>query len=486
MTFPIAVLSLVLSTAGLLLLIVRLRIHPYIAMTAVAIVLGLVFGLPLIDKERGVLTVIENAVGPSFAHIVPLIGLGCIIGEIISRSGGSELLGRILLTRLGPHRGVLAVVVAGLLVGSTIFFDIAVILLAPLAISLARQAGRNTAVFALPMAIAVLAVHAVLPPHPGAVAVASALGADYGLLSVLGLVTMLPGAALGCWWVSQRLHRINARGGLHTLEDVPPVERITAHPATAVVSSPTSGEGGFTTAVPLAEGDIVTGLLPKLLSVLTLPIALIFLATVTSLVAPQGTPFADGVHFVGTPVLALLITTVVAFFVLLPPSVRSRGGLTELGRVGLRPVGEIVLSTGGGVAFGGVIAASGIGGELVARMQEMHLPLVVFGFVLAASLRATLGTTTAAVTTVATLLATTIDVTAVDPVHVALLAVGVSAGGVCLSHVNDAGFWVLSRYFRISERTMLSTWTVGVTIMGVISAALTTVLWYLLPRSGLS
>lgn len=94
-----------LSVAALLVLIVRLRIHPYIAMTAVAVVLGLVFGLPLIDKERGVLAVLEGVLGPALAHILPLVGLGCIIGEIISRSGGGELLGRVLLQKVGPQRG---------------------------------------------------------------------------------------------------------------------------------------------------------------------------------------------------------------------------------------------------------------------------------------------------------------------------------------------------------------------------------------------
>ncbi|PPG66931.1 hypothetical protein C5C23_11225 [Rathayibacter rathayi] len=475
-TFPLAVLSIVLSVVALLVLIVRLRIHPYIAMTSVAVVLGLAFGLPLIDGEFGVLAVVDGVLGPSLAHILPLVGLGCIIGEIISRSGGGELLARVLLEKVGTQRGVLAVVLAGLLVGSTIFFDTAVILLAPVVLSIARRAGRPAAFFAVPMAIAVLAVHAILPPHPGAVAVASALGVDYGLLAVLGLATMLPGAAVGILWASRRLARIDARGGLPIPVEDPPTERTVAQPDTRAVSTLAGGSTALATAPATA-----TRLLPRLLVVLTLPVLLILFATLTALVAPQSTPLGDVLRFLGTPVVALMITTVVAYVLLLPRSARGTGGLTEVGRVGLRPVGEIVLSTGGGVAFGGVIAASGIGGQLVERLQEAHLPLVVFGFVLAAVLRATLGTTTAAVTTVATLLATTVDTTAVDPTHIALLAVAVSAGGVCLSQVNDAGFWVLSRYFSIPERTMLSTWTVGVTVMGVVCATLTTVLWYLLP-----
>jgi GntP family gluconate:H+ symporter len=140
-------------------------------------------------------------------------------------------------------------------------------------------------------------------------------------------------------------------------------------------------------------------------------------------------------------------------------------------------VGEILVSTGGGVAFGSIIGASGVGKQLLDTLADIHLPLVLFGFVLAAILRATLGTTTAAVTFVAVLLAQSFDTTSLNPSQLALLAVGVSAGGMCLSNFNDAGFWVLSRYFGISEQVMLKTWTAGVTIMGCVTAAIASLLW---------
>jgi GntP family gluconate:H+ symporter len=175
-----------------------------------------------------------------------------------------------------------------------------------------------------------------------------------------------------------------------------------------------------------------------------------------------------------------VITTVVAYLALLPRAERKATGLSEVGRTGLRPVGEIVLSTGGGVAFGGVIAAAGIGSTLVNQFEALHVPILLFGFLLTVVLRAALGTTTAAVTTVAALLANSVDLSQFGAVHVALLAVAICAGGVCLSHVNDAGFWVVSRYFGISEVTMLRTWTVGVTIMGVVAMAITTALWFTL------
>lgn len=465
MQFAFAVISILVSIVALLLLIVRLKVHPFIALVAVAVALGIVFRIPLVGDE-GILHVLATALGPPLAHILPLVGLGCIVGEIISRSGGSELLGMRLLRMVGAKRGALALALAGLLVGSTIFFDTAVILLAPVAIAVARQAKRNVAYFALPMAISALSVHAVIAPHPGAVAVASGLGADFGLMAAFGLAAMLPGAALGCWWAYRQVGRIDVKGGLLELNEE---DRVGGHHA-----------GATTTATAT-----VPQLLPRLVSVLLLPVVLILSATIAQTftgATGAAASIRDFFRFVGTPEFALIITTVVAYLLLLPKKQRRATGLSEVGRVGLRPVGEIVLSTGGGVAFGGVIGAAGIGATLVESFESWHVPLLLFGFILAVVLRATLGTTTAAVTTVAALLASSVDLSALGATHVALLAVAIAAGGVCLSHVNDAGFWVLSRYFGISEITMLRTWTVGVTIMGVVCMGITTVLWFALPN----
>ncbi|MFT3861123.1 hypothetical protein [Micropruina sp.] len=134
MQFAFAIISILISIAALLLLIVRFKVHPFIAMVSVAVALGLIFGIPLVG-DKGMLHVLAAALGPSLAHVLPLVGLGCIVGEIISHSGGSELLGLRMLKMVGPTRGALALSLAGLLVGSTIFFHTAVILLAPVAIT---------------------------------------------------------------------------------------------------------------------------------------------------------------------------------------------------------------------------------------------------------------------------------------------------------------------------------------------------------------
>ncbi|MBC3760784.1 GntP family permease [Quadrisphaera oryzae] len=499
MSFTTALLAVAASVAVLLVLIVRWKVHPFVAMAGVAVVLGLACGIPLVSGTTGgkttdgLVAVLLTAMGKSVPHVLVLVGFGCIIGEIISRSGGGELLGRKLVEITGGRRAVLAVCLAGLLVGSTIFFDTAVILLAPVVIAVARQVHRNAAVLAVPMAVAVLAVHSVIPPHPGAVAVASALGADDGLLIAFGLATMLPGAALGCWCAYRTASRLEARGLLISPDDEDDPESSGAA-APRPGGSGGSGGSGATTALRPAPSLTTTDrppatrqvphLLGRLVVVLVLPVVLILVATLASVLWDSS---ALGVlhvlQFLGTAEVALPLTTVVAWLVLTPREQRRVTGMSEVGRVGLRPVGEIVLSTGGGIALGGVIAAAGVGPALVHGLQSAGLPLVAFGFLLSVLLRASLGTTTAAVTTVATLLAGSVDVSSMGAAHVALLAVGVCAGGVCLSHVNDAGFWVLSRYFTISEMTMLRTWTVGVTIMGVVCMALTTVLWFTVPMT---
>ncbi|WP_104175264.1 GntP family permease [Arthrobacter sp. Y81] len=481
----------VLSIVVLFFMIVKLRIHPFITMTVVAVGLALVTGVPLIDPKAGIFAVMEPAMGKQLGHMVPLIALGCVIGEIIRRSGGSEVLGEKMLQRIGNKRGPLAMTMCGLLVGSTIFFDTAVILLAPVTIAVARQSKKSIIFFAIPMAIAVLGMHSIVPPHPGAVAIATALNVNFGLLIMYGLLAMLPGVGIAFLYSQRVARKVTGNGtvdidaaydGGSLTEGTRPV------PAGGAAFGEPAGSGGNSAAVATEPGRSATltvldgherPAVGKLLFVLLLPVVLILIQTLAGslrLGGPAQTVL-DILAFLGTPWLALTITVFCAYALLLTPRVRRGESISFFGMQGMKPVGEILVSTGGGVAFGSIIGASGVGKQLLDTLADVHLPLVLFGFVLAAILRATLGTTTAAVTFVAVLLAQSFDTTSLNPSQLALLAVGVSAGGMCLSNFNDAGFWVLSRYFGISEQVMLKTWTAGVTIMGVVSATIASLLW---------
>ncbi|ALV41383.1 hypothetical protein AU252_09675 [Pseudarthrobacter sulfonivorans] len=489
----------VLSIVVLFFMIVKLKIHPFITMTVVAVGLALAMGVPLIDPKTGIFAVMEPAMGKQLGHMVPLIALGCVIGEIIRRSGGSEVLGEKMLQRIGNKRGPLAMTMCGLLVGSTIFFDTAVILLAPVTIAVARQSRKSIIFFAIPMAIAVLGMHSIVPPHPGAVAIATALNVNFGLLIMYGMLAMLPGVGIAFLYSQWAARKLTANGtfDLDAAYDGGASEEITPAPAkdsTTPASDSSrvpSGSGGAsfaTTAVATSPARSATfsslegherPAVGKLLFVLLLPIVLILIQTLAGslhLGGPAQTVL-DILAFLGTPWLALTITVFCAYALLLTPRVRRGESISFFGMQGMKPVGEILVSTGGGVAFGSIIGASGVGKQLLDTLADIHLPLVLFGFVLAAILRATLGTTTAAVTFVAVLLAQSFDTTSLNPSQLALLAVGVSAGGMCLSNFNDAGFWVLSRYFGISEQVMLKTWTVGVTIMGCVTATIASLLW---------
>jgi GntP family gluconate:H+ symporter len=495
----------VLSIVVLFFMIVKLKIHPFITMTVVAVALALAMGMPLIDPKTGIFAVMEPAMGKQLGHMVPLIALGCLIGEIIRRSGGSEVLGEKMLQRIGNKRGPLAMTLCGLLVGSTIFFDTAVILLAPVTIAVARQSKKSIIFFAIPMAIAVLGMHSIVPPHPGAVAIATALNVNFGLLIMYGLLAVLPGVGIAFLYSQWAARKLTANGTIDldaaydgggttggTQEST--TQESTTQESTTPASDGSGGPSGSgdassgTTALATApaRSTTLTALegherpaVGKLLFVLLLPIVLILIQTLAGSLHIGGPAqtVLDILAFLGTPWLALTITVFCAYAMLLTPRVRRGESISFFGMQGMKPVGEILVSTGGGVAFGSIIGASGVGKQLLDTLADIHLPLVLFGFVLAAILRATLGTTTAAVTFVAVLLAQSFDTTSLNPSQIALLAVGVSAGGMCLSNFNDAGFWVLSRYFGISEQVMLKTWTAGVTIMGCVTAAIASLLW---------
>jgi GntP family gluconate:H+ symporter len=385
------------------------------------------------------------------------------------------------------------------LVGSTIFFDTAVILLAPVTIAVARQSKKSIIFFAVPMAIAVLGMHSIIPPHPGAVAIATALNVNFGLLIMYGLLAMLPGVAIAFLYSQWVARKLTGNGTIDldaAYDGGGPTKQAGESKTSAPESDPSTGDAPYTgghsspvtTAVATAtvQSSTLTALegherpaVGKLLFVLLLPIVLILIQTLAGSVHIGGPAqtVLDILTFLGTPWLALTITVFFAYVLLLTPRVGRGESISFFGMQGMKPVGEILVSTGGGVAFGSIIGASGVGKQLLDTLADIHLPLVLFGFVLAAILRATLGTTTAAVTFVAVLLAQAFDTTSLNPSQLALLAVGVSAGGMCLSNFNDAGFWVLSRYFGISEQVMLKTWTAGVTIMGCVTATIASLLW---------
>ena len=447
MTEPVlgAVPLLLIAAAAvgvLLFLIIRLRVHAFLALVLVSLLTALATRIPLGD----VVSTMLDGFGSTLASVALLVGLGAMIGRLLEVTGGAQVLADTLIRRFGEDRAPLALGVASLLFGFPIFFDAGLMVMLPIIFSVARKLGGSVLLYALPSAGAFAVMHAFVPPHPGPVAAGQLLGADLGLVLLVGLVLAIPTWFLGSYLFS--------RWAGHRFEL--PVPEILGTDESTPEERP-----GFGT----------------VLGVLLLPLLLIFLNTGLTTLTKNGTVgeenvLAQALVLVGQTPVALLVTTFVAMVVL----TRRRKTMREVEQLvngAIGPVAPIILITGAGGMFGGVLRASGIGQALSDSLSATGLPVIVAAFVIATIIRVAQGSATVALTTTAGLMAPTVQAsTGLSQVDLALIVVAIACGATVLSHVNDSGFWLVGRFLGMDEKTTLKTWTVMETLLGGIGFVL--------------
>jgi gluconate:H+ symporter, GntP family len=217
--------------------------------------------------------------------------------------------------------------------------------------------------------------------------------------------------------------------------------------------------------------------------VLLIPLVLISLETVLDTVSSagivsEGAAWVEALRLIGQTPVALLITVLVAIGVLGTRG-RSMADVEHLLNSALAPICAIILITGAGGMFGGVLELSGIGGSLADSLDSLGLPVILAAFLISTGLRVAQGSATVALTTAAGLVAPAVRAEGLDDFHLVLLVIAIAAGATVLSHVNDSGFWLVSRFFGMDEKTTLKTWTVMETTLGLTAFAISLVLWYL-------
>ncbi|MBB2902234.1 GntP family gluconate:H+ symporter [Kineococcus radiotolerans] len=460
------------AVALLLLLIIRFKLHAFVALVLVSAVTAVVTVGPdgsLLD----VVDVLTAGFGSTLASVALLVGFGVMIGRLLEVTGGAQVLADTLVARFGEKRAPLALGVASLIFGFPIFFDAGLVVFLPIIFSVARRFGGSVLTYALPAAGAFAVMHAFVPPHPGPVAAGELLGADIGVLILVGLVLAVP-----TWFTASYLFGLWA--GRRTDVPLPAewAERLAAN--TAGQAGP-SGTAGAATAPGATGGTGTPGpAAPRfstVLLVLLLPLVLIFLNTGLNTLATAGAVDGEAtwvqvLRLVGQTPIALLIAVLVTMVVLSRGRL-TRGEVEDLANSSLGPVCAVILITGAGGMFGGVLRASGIGGALADTLAATGLPVIVAAFIISLGLRVAQGSATVALTTTAGLMAPTVEATAglssLDP---AFIVIAIAAGATALSHVNDSGFWLVGRFLGMDVPTTLRTWTVMETLIGLVGFAL--------------
>lgn len=439
------------SIAVLLLLIIKMKVEPFIALIVVSVAVALTAGIPVSElvgtPAKSGDSLLETGFGGILGHITVIIGLGTVLGAMLERSGGADVLTTRLLNLFGPKGAPLAMGITGVVLGIPVFFDIGIFILAPLVYVAAKRGGRSLVLYALPMLAGLSMTHAFLPPHPGPVAAAGLLGVSLGWIIIMGLACGIPawfvsGVAWGAW--------IGKRVQVEVPEEFVPEEdeADTVHPPS----------------------------LSLVAFIILAPMLLILAATIADVLLDEGRVLSV-LTLVGNPAIALTIAVGLALYLLGIRRGISAQDLAKMSGVSLRPVGMILLVVGAGAFFGAVLRATGIGDALADSMTAIGLPVIVSAYLISCALRVAQGSATVAIVTTAGIIQASVADGGHSPAQIALIVVAVSAGSIIASHVNDGGFWIVSRYFNMSVKDTLKTWTVLETILSVVGFAMAGLLW---------
>jgi gluconate:H+ symporter, GntP family len=424
-----------LGVALVVLLITWVRIPAFIALAAGSFFVGLGARMPLADIPRA----FQQGVGDTLGFIAMVVGLGTVIGKLLAESGGAVVVSRVLVGALGEKRLDWAMLLSGFLIGLPVFFQVGLVLLAPVLFTAIRQTGTPMLRLGIPLIAGLSVSHGLVPPHPGPLAAIERLGADTGRTLFYSLIIGLPLAmAAGPMFGRFISRRVQVDiGGL-------------ADQLSTAVAAPRTPSLAIT------------------LMTILMPVLLMLLAALAQATLADG-PLRQWLAFAGSPLVAMLLAALLALYTFGTACGFERGRLLRFAEESVPPIAGVLLVVGAGGGFGRVLDAAGVDTAIAQSMSGMQLSPMVLGWVVAALLRVSVGSATVATVTAASIMAPI--ATAMPGTNKDLLVIAIGAGSLIASHVNDGGFWLVKEYFNMSISQTVATWTVLETIVSVLGLA---------------
>jgi GntP family gluconate:H+ symporter len=420
------------AVVTLIVLIAKVKLHPFIALILVSLAMGTAAGMP----PAAAVKAFQDGVGTVLGFIAVVVGLGTMLGKLMAESGAATRIATTLIDLFGERRVHWAMMFVAFIVGIPVFFQVGFVLLIPLVFTIARRTGLSLVKIGIPLVAGLSVVHGMLPPHPAAMLAVSAYKADVGLTILYGIIVGLPTASLAgpifATWIAPRI-------------TLPPDNPI----ADQLGGESTQETPGFAI---------------SMFTVLV-PVILILLATIGDFFFPDGSSVRSALHFVGQPIVALLLALLFSFWSLSRARHFTREELLKFCNDCLAPTATILLVIGAGGGFNAVLVQSGVGRAIAAIAVGSHVSPLLLAWIVAALIRVATGSATVAMTTAAGIVAPIAVVTPGTNAELLVLATG--AGALVLSHVNDAGFWLIKEFFNMTVPQTLKTWTVAETIIGV-------------------
>lgn len=419
--------------ALLLFLVIYLRTPAFLALIVTSLAVGLLSGLP----PGQVITSIRDGMGGTLGFVAIVVGLGAILGQILESSGGVEQISNTLIKTFGMEKIQWSLGLTGFLVAIPVFFDVAFIILVPVLYGLAQKSGRSLLYYAIPLLAGLAITHSFIPPTPGPIAVAELINAELGWVilfgAIVGVPAMIIAGPLFGKFIAQRIH-----------VPVPPAHQ---HGRDEVDENQLS--------------------FLWVISIVLLPLLLIMSATLSPFLFSPDSDAYTALNFLGHPFVALTLATVFAMLVANKQCRLGKQALLDIANKGLEPAGVVILITGAGGAFKQLLMDSGVGQVLAEMLIGAQFPIVILGFLIAAVTRVAQGSATVAMITAAGLLAPLLELAPMSAASLGVLVIAISSGATMLSHVNDSGFWLVSRYLGMDEKDTLKSWTVMTTLISL-------------------
>ncbi|MCG7339247.1 gluconate:H+ symporter [Staphylococcus sp. ACRSN] len=422
----------------LLILIMKFKINTFIALIIVAFFLALSLQIPP-DK---IADSIEKGLGDTLGHIGLIFGLGAMLGKLLSHAGGSHQIAVTLIDKFGVKKIQWAVIVASFIVGITLFYEVAFILLIPIIFTISREINISVLKLGFPMAATLLVTHSFLPPHPGVTAVALEYGANVGQVLLIGIIISIPTVIIGGVFYLKLLQKINPLllnkpRNIYQLED---------------------------NSIPENIPSFISSLLTALFPVILMALGAITLA-IKDFIGINNNIFFEFISFISNASVAILISLLLAIYTM---GIKRKIAVSELMDVcttGINTLGFLFLVIGGGGAIKQVLLDGGVGAYIAKIFEDSTINPIILAWIIAALLRVSLGSGTVATLSTAGLVIPIVSQT--PDVNLALVTLATGAGSCILSHVNDAMFWMIKEYMGMTIKETFATYTVISTIISV-------------------
>ena len=422
-----------LGISVLIFLITKLHFEPFLSILIVAIILGLFLGL----SPSSIIDSVEKGTGSLLGHLSLILGLGAMFGRILEELGAVEITAKKMISLFGIKRIQLGLLIAGMCISFSLFFDVAFILVIPIILAVAKELNLDKIYLALPASIGVLTIHALFPPHPSPSIITKTFHLNMAEVFFYGLIVAIPTAIIG------GLLLTNSK-----MVQTKPIVQTEQNNISVLKIEKQLMSSGFA---------IILMLLPVIL--ITIPTVALSLNTLP-------TYLKDILTIISNPVTALIISLLIAILKLMIVKHLRISSIAPLLSQSIKTIAVVLLINGAAGGLKQVLVDSKVTDEIVQITSGMNISPILISFFVAAILRISLGSATIAAITTLAIVEPLVPTISYSPVFIML---SITAGSMFCSHVNDPGFWLFKQYLNLDFKTTFKTWTLGTTIASIVA-----------------